>query len=358
MRFTKRRTEYLLRRWVGKQAVAAAAGLPSDLSSPGPHRGRQPAHRCPGRARRRRAASISTSRSPTAPGGRSAWSGRHLGRSSGCDLEIVEPRSPGFVTDFLTAAEQRYVAARPDGRPRRGRQPPLVGQGERAQGAADRAAPGHPQRRGRGGRTCTGARGRRGERGVGPLDDPHRRGRPAARVVAPRRRLPGDGRLRAAATARRRRCRASARPDERPCPSTPGWISPLAPDGDRSDRRASAVHRQVPRRRARAIPRSSASMTYGRSSAAGMIRSTDPTRQGALDGVDGVELVGHLAELLRTDLLRQRAPAARAACRPRRRPRRRWPLRSSTTRGSFSVRDRTSRAKTVAAAGAPPITEA
>ncbi len=33
MRFTKRRTEYLLRRWVCKQAVAAAAGLPADLAS-------------------------------------------------------------------------------------------------------------------------------------------------------------------------------------------------------------------------------------------------------------------------------------------------------------------------------------
>ena len=26
----------------------------------------------------------------------------------GCDLELVEPRTPGFVSDFLTAAEQRW----------------------------------------------------------------------------------------------------------------------------------------------------------------------------------------------------------------------------------------------------------
>jgi 4'-phosphopantetheinyl transferase len=31
----------------------------------------------------------------------------------GCDLEIVEPRSAGFVSDFLTAAEQDYVDSRP-----------------------------------------------------------------------------------------------------------------------------------------------------------------------------------------------------------------------------------------------------
>ena len=29
----------------------------------------------------------------------------------GCDLELVEPRSPGFVRDFLTVAEQHLVAS-------------------------------------------------------------------------------------------------------------------------------------------------------------------------------------------------------------------------------------------------------
>jgi 4'-phosphopantetheinyl transferase len=32
----------------------------------------------------------------------------------GCDLELVEPRTPGFVADFLTAAERGYVESRPD----------------------------------------------------------------------------------------------------------------------------------------------------------------------------------------------------------------------------------------------------
>ena len=34
-------------------------------------------------------------------------------RHVGCDLELVEPRSDGFVTDFLTPAEQRTPSTRP-----------------------------------------------------------------------------------------------------------------------------------------------------------------------------------------------------------------------------------------------------
>ena len=111
LRFTKRRTEYLLRRWVCKQAVAAATGMPGDLPS---------------------LARIEVANHPTgapyvqvdgAPltidvslTDRAGWAvclvGEHRGRV-GCDLEIVEPRSAGFVTDFLTPAEQDYVTSRP-----------------------------------------------------------------------------------------------------------------------------------------------------------------------------------------------------------------------------------------------------
>jgi len=111
MPYTKRRTEYLLRRWVCKRAVAAVVGLPDDLPS---------------------LARVETTNRPSgAPlvvvdgtkvgidvslSDRAGWAiclvGVSLGRL-GCDLEIVEPRSRGFVTDFLTTAEQAYVAARP-----------------------------------------------------------------------------------------------------------------------------------------------------------------------------------------------------------------------------------------------------
>ena len=111
MRFTKRRREYLLRRWVCKQAVAAAGGLPVDLES---------------------LARIDVRNHPTgapfvcapgAPSGlevaltdRAGWAvcmvGMALGRL-GCDLELVEPRSERFVADFLTRFESDWVASLP-----------------------------------------------------------------------------------------------------------------------------------------------------------------------------------------------------------------------------------------------------
>ena len=67
------------------------------------------------------------------------------GRSLGCDLELVEPRTELFIRDYLTAREAAAVMAHPAGRaPRPRRQPRLVGQGKRAQGAAYRAAPRYP----------------------------------------------------------------------------------------------------------------------------------------------------------------------------------------------------------------------
>jgi len=66
----------------------------------------------------------------------------------GIDLEVVEPRSEGFVTDFLTRAEQDWVRGPGCGRPRarsgRGREPGAVGKGGGAQGAAPGASRGHP----------------------------------------------------------------------------------------------------------------------------------------------------------------------------------------------------------------------
>lgn len=111
MRFTKRRSEYRLRRWAGKQAVAAAAGLPTEAAT---------------------LARIEVANLPTgapvvlvdgAPADlhvsltdRAGWAvclvtGEDL--RVGCDVELVEPRSAGFVTDFLTETEQRDLASRP-----------------------------------------------------------------------------------------------------------------------------------------------------------------------------------------------------------------------------------------------------
>jgi 4'-phosphopantetheinyl transferase len=111
LRFTKRRSEYLLRRWVCKQAVAAATGMPSDLPSlaridVANHPTGAPYVRVDG-------APLTIDVSLT---DRAGWAvclvGEHRG-PVGCDLEIVEPRSTGFVTDFLTPAEQDYVTSLP-----------------------------------------------------------------------------------------------------------------------------------------------------------------------------------------------------------------------------------------------------
>jgi 4'-phosphopantetheinyl transferase len=111
MRFMKSRTEYLLRRWVCKRAIAVVAGLPTDARS---------------------LARIAVVNRPTgAPAvvvdgeevgldvslsDRAGWAVCVVGESLGglgCDLEIVEPRSAGFVADFLTDAESEYVASLP-----------------------------------------------------------------------------------------------------------------------------------------------------------------------------------------------------------------------------------------------------
>jgi 4'-phosphopantetheinyl transferase len=111
LRFTKRRTEYRLRRWVCKHAVATAAGHRCDLES---------------------LARIEVANRPTGVPyvlldgtelelavsltDRAGWAVCVVTDGPGglgCDLELVEPRSAGFVADFLTSAEREYVGSLP-----------------------------------------------------------------------------------------------------------------------------------------------------------------------------------------------------------------------------------------------------
>ena len=127
-RFTKRRTEYRLRRWAGKQAVAAFAGLdpaPSRLASVEVlnRPGGAPYVMVDGAPlgvevsltdRAGWAVCLIAARGGGRMDGRDRVGGRDK-INVGVDLEIVEPRSDAFVTDFLTRSEAEYVRRRPGG---------------------------------------------------------------------------------------------------------------------------------------------------------------------------------------------------------------------------------------------------
>ncbi len=113
MRFPKRRSEFRLGRWTAKKALALYLGrghaaealrtIEIDRAADG-----APAPLVDGRPAD--AYVTMTDRADQA-----VCLVGPPGRALGCDLELVEPRSDAFVADFLTASEQRLVAAAADG---------------------------------------------------------------------------------------------------------------------------------------------------------------------------------------------------------------------------------------------------
>lgn len=114
LRFTKRRTEYLLRRLVTKHAVAAVTGRPTDPAALAGIEVRNAASGAPYVCVDGVPLAVEVSITD-----RAGWAVCVTypapGHPVGCDLELVEPRTPGFVSDFCTAAEQRLIASRPAG---------------------------------------------------------------------------------------------------------------------------------------------------------------------------------------------------------------------------------------------------
>ncbi|MGB8387017.1 4'-phosphopantetheinyl transferase family protein [Mycobacterium sp.] len=114
LRYTKRRNEFLLRRLVAKHAVALVTGRPTDPATIAGIEVRNAPSGAPyvcvdgvpielGVSISDRAGwAVCVTSCATGPMGRLAV---------GCDLELVEPRSPGFVCDFLTTTEQRLVGS-------------------------------------------------------------------------------------------------------------------------------------------------------------------------------------------------------------------------------------------------------
>jgi len=107
MRFAKRRNDYLLGRWVGKQAIARVLGRPADprslaaISIVNAEDG-APEARIDGRP-----APVGVSLTD-----RAGWGVCAVTRGEvplGCDLELVEPRSRLFVGDYFTARECAWL---------------------------------------------------------------------------------------------------------------------------------------------------------------------------------------------------------------------------------------------------------
>ena len=115
IRFTKRRNEYVTRRWTTKQAIASVLELDR---SPAALDRIEIRHRTSG------APYVYLDGEPAAVdvsmSDRAGWAvclvgppGTMASGTVGIDLEIVEPRSEGFIADYFTTAERSHMASLP-----------------------------------------------------------------------------------------------------------------------------------------------------------------------------------------------------------------------------------------------------
>jgi 4'-phosphopantetheinyl transferase len=106
-----RRESWRLGRWAARQAIAAFLG-----GTPGAIEIRNAADGAPEALLAGRPAPVVLSFSHRA--GRAACAVATAGTALGCDLELIEPRSEGFVRDFFTTAELDLIEnAEPADRP-------------------------------------------------------------------------------------------------------------------------------------------------------------------------------------------------------------------------------------------------
>jgi 4'-phosphopantetheinyl transferase len=114
LRYTKRRTDFLLGRWTLKVAVARILGWPDDTAGLVRIEGRP----APGGAPRLYIDGQPAARgvSLTDRAGCAVCLVAARLAAVGCDVEIVEPRSDAFVRDYMTETERRLIAAAGPGR--------------------------------------------------------------------------------------------------------------------------------------------------------------------------------------------------------------------------------------------------
>jgi len=109
LRYTKRRTDFLLGRWTLKLAVARTLGWQDDFAGLARIEGRTAPSGAPRLYVDGRPAARGVSLTDRA--GCAVCLVTDRTAAVGCDVEIVEPRSDAFVRDYLTEAERCRVAA-------------------------------------------------------------------------------------------------------------------------------------------------------------------------------------------------------------------------------------------------------
>jgi 4'-phosphopantetheinyl transferase len=111
LRFLKRRGDWRLGRWTAKRAVAACLNWPPYLQVLAGIEIRATPSGAPDAI----VASLGTPMvvSLSHCGGRATCAVSTSGVRLGCDLEVIEPRSEGFVADYFTPEEQALVAMAP-----------------------------------------------------------------------------------------------------------------------------------------------------------------------------------------------------------------------------------------------------
>ena len=107
MRHAKRRTDFLLRRWTLKLAVAKVLGWPDDPDVLARIEGRSAQTGAPQLHIDGESVDRGVSLSDRAGCAICLVADRAV--MVGCDVEIVEPRSDAFIRDYLTQAEQRLA---------------------------------------------------------------------------------------------------------------------------------------------------------------------------------------------------------------------------------------------------------
>lgn len=108
MRFLKRRSDWRLGRWTAKCAVATCLSLPMSERALGKIVIRPSASGAPEVHLGTNSASLTISLSHR--GGTALCAVARCGVQLGCDLELVEPHSDAFITDYFDLEEQAFVA--------------------------------------------------------------------------------------------------------------------------------------------------------------------------------------------------------------------------------------------------------